>query len=75
MDITLLGWVGCGSGMIGALLISFKIPVPAFIIWLGGSFVWITYGYYTNQFHLVLQSMAFACLNIIGIKNWRKKDG
>lgn len=78
---TLLEWLGCFSGLLGAALLAFnnRHSGYGFVAFLASNLCWIGYGLLTDAWGLVVMQLGFTATSVLGLYHWfpgvRKKLG
>lgn len=63
-------------GVVGAYLLAVKsrwAPLT-FVLWLFSNVGWIAFGWLGGHWFLMLQNIAFAAINLLGIWTWRSME-
>ena len=56
-------------GVAGTLLVTYKNKA-GFLVWIIGNFLWLSYGFITGQYFLMIQYIIFTGLAIFGFLKW-----
>lgn len=70
--ILILEWVGCATGILGALLVSLNNHRSkwGFVAYLLSNVCWLGFALITKSDGLVAMQVVFLGLSIVGIYNW-----
>ncbi|MEK6891409.1 MAG: nicotinamide mononucleotide transporter [Nanoarchaeota archaeon] len=66
----IIEWTATVMSLIGALLISFKFS-QGYYIWIIGNVLWASFAYKHKHYGLLVLSIAYFIINIIGIIRWQ----
>lgn len=71
-----LQWLGCITGVFGALLLALKIKHSGwgFVLFLVSNGFWIAFAIETSANGLLVMQLAFSITSAIGIFNWLVDD-
>ena len=72
MNVKAIEWVGCGAGLIGALLLALntKISGLGFIFFLLSNLCWIAFALKANSKGLLVTQVGFTATSLIGLIRW-----
>lgn len=65
-----LEWVANSITFFSIMIISFGYPVLGFVVNFCGAFLWIYYGFMTNQISFVAYNILYGLVALFGIYNW-----
>jgi len=70
--LSILKWVGAIWGIAGAILLAVNIPISGWgwVLYLVSSVAWVIAGVLMKERSLVIQSVVFSLLNLVGIIRW-----
>lgn len=76
LNMTLAELVGCGFGMLGALLISLKSKWSGwgFVLYLVSNIGWIIYGFSIQSMGILIQQSYFTITSLVGVWFWLVKN-
>ena len=68
----LLGWIGAGFGVIGAILLSLNISYSGYgyIFFVISSSILVVWSIAEKQYHQLIMQTIFTLINCIGIVRW-----
>ena len=68
----ILQWAGCGTGVLGAILLATKTKWSGygFLLFLASSVFWMAYGVVTHTEGLITQQVVFTLTSLAGIWKW-----
>jgi hypothetical protein len=70
-NVDLYGWFGTITSLIGSFIMAFGLILPAFIMYLVGTILWLYVAIKTHQKSLIVLNFGFLIADIIGIvRNW-----
>lgn len=69
---TLLEWLGCFSGLLGAALLALNSRHSGygFVAFLASNLCWIGYGVQTNAWGMIAMQPGFTVTSVLGIYRW-----
>lgn len=68
-----LEWLGTGTGIIGAILVSQGVPaiaVAGFVIWIVSNISWILFARLRRQHGLLVMQGFYLCTSLVAVFNW-----
>lgn len=70
--IKILGWLGAVLGPVGAILLALNIQISPFgyVFFLVGSASWVIYAASRRDKPVLVQSLQFTVINVVGLYNW-----
>ncbi len=70
----MIGWLSVGLTLCGSILIARKSSL-GFLFWLTANATWIAWAAPRQLWEIVALNVAYASINVAGIRIWRKKHG
>ncbi len=72
MTQTLLEWLGCMTGLLGAMLLALnnRYSGYGFVAFLASNVCWVMYGMLGGAWGLVVMQLGFTATSLLGLYRW-----